>query len=145
MHYTHTQTYPHLCIISGTSSHLFTANLHLPLNWLAVATHHSDTVVVHVHRRVPQAVLSVFSSPPIELSLSFSHYVQPPIALRFSCECARLTDSFLNWSDAVHTVLDLVLCFRERISKDANVCSPRITENAFEAVRGCVRLLFYCE
>lgn len=96
MHYTHTQTHPHLCIISGTSSHLFTANLHLPLNSLAAAAHHSDTVMVHIHLRVPQAVLSVFSSP-IELWPSLSHYVQPPIALRFSYECAHLTNSFLNW------------------------------------------------
>lgn len=141
MHHTQTQTqtHPHLCIISVTSSHLFTTNLHLPLYSLALVVHRSNTVVVHIHLRNPQTTpLRVFSSffsssPSIELwrSLIFFHYGKPPTALYVlhvsEWVIVQSLIHSLTGSDAVHIALDLVLLFWKGIAQDGNVKNRKCT------------------
>lgn len=142
--HTLTHTCPHLCIISVTSSLLFTANLHLPLNFLALAAHCSGTVMVHIHLRSPPSHFFFFLS--VYWKVFISHYVRPQIALfLFVLHMGNftVTNSCLNWLSTCSYSLRLgyVTNYSSwmRIPKGACICHQRITER----VCGCVYMSLF--
>lgn len=95
----HTLSHPHLCIISVTSSHLFTANLHLLLNLLTSAVHRSDSHGAHLSKSSSNHPLNFFLPLLVLNSCSCFLIMSTPQLLRLSvlhvCNCA-VTNPCLN-------------------------------------------------
>lgn len=104
MHHAHTRTHTHLCIISATSSHLFTTNLHLQVNSLALVAHRGARV-----HKPPPLLLSFYWI--VTLSSTLCQYTQ---LLSFS------TSPMFEWV-SIHKVTNSLLAWI-RITDNAFVC-----------------------